>query len=1152
MKRKLFCIGMCIAMIVTLMPTAAFAAQTGAMQGVIAVASENDTGDQIEYTYSAPQEEIMRLPYSTSWWYSYGTDHAGNFEGAKDITEAEIIIEKDEKQLGHKKFSLGKEIVTEGEIPGIYYSIWHDEENGKLTSIDYSFHFDLDLDAYKHLTTLAGTYQITVNWLAGGQNYTASVQYVLRKDQVLTEINQIEYDNAGYVSNIWSKQYYTGSEVQYPYNPLESYGYQNADDGRYAREIVKRYVFTDCDYDGFFQFERCETAEMEGIFCKGEPIVYDAETKLVPLEVHPKLITAEMIGQSAVLVFKNGTVEKTITVTISEEENNFLQEGTLYAVSSGRVQLADEAGDVVRIYCGESGELSEMLKTKINMRLDETDVVSFVTYQNRKLHQRLASELSKEDTALLNMTYYEASGIKTYELTPMKCGSVDIKAAGAEASPVTCSFTLPEIGFYRSAERSEAHYLGDEFHFKTAYDKEQDGSEAYVYLIVPTCGYREDQIKVSCGRWNTDGAFNVWEEETVKGITIDAPTIQTFPDGTTYAISKISVSRDYRNDDQKWQRFGIVYNGGEGVNARNLRIYDSEEILEDEQLYWFYKDGVTPMEDGKLKVSNENDGSIGDKAMKQEDWPNKSGKMIGYFAIKNGADFYALRDVKAAETAGIPCTVSASADEPYVYTILWSDFGTYLFAANAGGKTYYFHLSAKLPKVGFYSHPERNEKNCIDQEFHFIDAEERNEEGTEAYFYLIAHTKDYPISQIKASFGSWQNQGDGQTHWQDKIIPGISMDAPELKTFGSADETYAVWKLTVTRDYQKESLYHPFAVFYGDSGTLYEGTEIRIYDAAEIPQKEKLYWFNPEQVQVRSNGRLYAEGRDLNELAIHGEKTDSRSAASYGYFAVLLADGSYQAIPTDKITVPKEMRIYEANNKYMSLLEWGGYGEYMITAAYDGQSYRMPWIVYASNYGFFLSKEVNEDSKLGCKFSFNYAREKSKDGNEAYFYMIGDFYGGQGQTSEIKIINGALGNVHEMRDNEIEGITFGETEMMEYGDNTYFVCRVTVPKTFDASKELWIGLCYGEIGEGYYWYSNLSILGGAYFFGDADGNKKVDFSDVLYMKRYLANWEKYQNISETADTNASEGINLEDLMILERHVAGWKGYAMLPYVENVF
>lgn len=64
--------------------------------------------------------------------------------------------------------------------------------------------------------------------------------------------------------------------------------------------------------------------------------------------------------------------------------------------------------------------------------------------------------------------------------------------------------------------------------------------------------------------------------------------------------------------------------------------------------------------------------------------------------------------------------------------------------------------------------------------------------------------------------------------------------------------------------------------------------------------------------------------------------------------------------------------------------------------------------------------------------------------------------------------------------------------------------------------------------------------------GDVDENRKVDFADALYFKRYLANWSRYQDISlKTADIDSNNAITTADLIILERHIAGWKEYQNL-------
>lgn len=69
--------------------------------------------------------------------------------------------------------------------------------------------------------------------------------------------------------------------------------------------------------------------------------------------------------------------------------------------------------------------------------------------------------------------------------------------------------------------------------------------------------------------------------------------------------------------------------------------------------------------------------------------------------------------------------------------------------------------------------------------------------------------------------------------------------------------------------------------------------------------------------------------------------------------------------------------------------------------------------------------------------------------------------------------------------------------------------------------------------------------------GDVDENRKVDFADALYFKRYLANWSKYQDVSlKTANLDSDNEITPADLIILERHIAGWTGYQNIPQNQS--
>lgn len=115
-----------------------------------------------------------------------------------------------------------------------------------------------------------------------------------------------------------------------------------------------------------------------------------------------------------------------------------------------------------------------------------------------------------------------------------------------------------------------------------------------------------------------------------------------------------------------------------------------------------------------------------------------------------------------------------------------------------------------------------------------------------------------------------------------------------------------------------------------------------------------------------------------------------------------------------------------------------------------------------------------------------------------------------------------------------------EALMKKIGAKTYSLKKQASTISFDAYSE---GLKTG---------SNVEIRAKfKLLLGDINGNLKVDLTDVLYLKRYLAGWDKYQNIDRAkADLNADGEITSADLMILERHTAGWKDYQSLPYSDK--
>lgn len=69
-----------------------------------------------------------------------------------------------------------------------------------------------------------------------------------------------------------------------------------------------------------------------------------------------------------------------------------------------------------------------------------------------------------------------------------------------------------------------------------------------------------------------------------------------------------------------------------------------------------------------------------------------------------------------------------------------------------------------------------------------------------------------------------------------------------------------------------------------------------------------------------------------------------------------------------------------------------------------------------------------------------------------------------------------------------------------------------------------------------------------YLCGDVNDDGKVNNLDRVYLTRYLAKWNDYQNINlSAADVNLDGRVNNLDKVILTRYLAKWGEYPSLPY-----
>ena len=61
--------------------------------------------------------------------------------------------------------------------------------------------------------------------------------------------------------------------------------------------------------------------------------------------------------------------------------------------------------------------------------------------------------------------------------------------------------------------------------------------------------------------------------------------------------------------------------------------------------------------------------------------------------------------------------------------------------------------------------------------------------------------------------------------------------------------------------------------------------------------------------------------------------------------------------------------------------------------------------------------------------------------------------------------------------------------------------------------------------------------------GDVNGDNKVDYIDLTILARYLAGWDKYKNLPDTADVSGDGTVTAIDRMILARYLKEYAAFA---------
>ena len=1047
MKRKLFCVWMCIAMIVTLMPSMAFAKETSAspevqatstsnaIAGSIAVVSWDENGQE---SYDTSGATMQVYPGASTEYCAFGTGTGDAFQPMEASPDTcTISVQKDSwENVQTKNDSSYADPLYEGAFLG-----WYDSEEGAV-------YLGYNQNAVLLGTETYGEYHISITWTQNEKTYEASTTLTLQKADSLVRGFFSNFPEDYDRENGFSRSWYTWSildqntEGQYQLDYEPYYDYQESYTVLYAdgEHGILNYVRSDCNVDGLFTL--------------GEAVAYKEGLEITPLQIDYSKLTAEMIDQSYTLTFSS-TTGQTVTCNVVVTKRNQLEElvdGQVYLVRDGIVK---EDG---RLYISNQDEsVQDLVKSEFVDRIKrEMEITRYHFGIWNKTNSSFTPVGISCDDAAVTISGSKEQGYELY--AEQETTGTFVTTDGIH---IRYTFSLPEAGFYRMPARTSENYLGDEIYL--AEEMVTDGHYRFYYMVQAKNPFQKEELDVT--------------HRQMEGVTVS--TADDWTDSVnnqTYYVWEVQVDSQATFDEE----FRMSVSGkkdGQEFDANDwLTIYDINAVPESQQLYWLSDNwNVNAMDDGKLQLQDDANGSLDGYANRQENWAGKNGSISGYFAVKKGDDFYALKNVQLTETEGMALTVSDPEADPFLYTISWMNFGTYHFAAETEGKEYRFVFNATLPDVGFYSTDIRSEEKCIGNEFHYIDAVEKNADSTEAYFYLIAPTYNYSLNQISVSFGRWLSEEETEDLvWAAKKVFGMEIGTPQMAAFDN--EKYAVWKITVSDAYQNPyGNWQELRIIYG-SGTEERNTGLHVFSSTEIPEKEQLYWFYySSAIDVDENGKMSLSSDSTGSLADRAAVRTSysnKSDSHEGYFAVK-KDGEYYALQTVQTSETEGISLNaSADIPYLYKVEWSKFGEYLITATDDNETkYRMNFSVILPEIGFYSTATRNEGTYIGNEFHYIDAVEKNANNTEAYFYLIAPTYDYslnkisasfgewliQGETDDT----GDDDNVWVEK--EISGVKIETPQIGTFGNEEYAVWKITVSDSYQNpyNDEQYLRTIYG-------------------------------------------------------------------------------------------
>lgn len=1068
--------------------------------------------DADNYYFSATETVYASAGGDGSYYY-LGTKSGDHFTevNSEQLESCTMTVKKDGVVQGKTVVSTADGITQKELITGIDYGISY--EQGKATNevlqIYSGLSFYLSSEATKDYQAVCGTYTIEAAWTENGENYTAATEMTVIPGKVLSEICWMTKDENGVIDSMYANDTEASQGLTVQYSPFKSYmetQWNEETDAEEQEEVTESYIYTDSDVSGIFDFIGVEGSSDDvasaaaGVFATGEKLLFDSQTQVVPLVVHRKNISSDMIGKTFSLQFRNGERIATVTAKIENEDANIsLEENKLYAfrTSGGVVSEIDAAGN---IKLNSNANLQQDVQTHIEISADEGGSYVFAVYQEGKL-QAVKLKIENENKPM----QVEAVGDYEYVLEGLQPGECVLHAADDALLSILCRVGLPERGIYASRERSENAYLDSEFHFINAKQKKSDNSEAYFYVMMPK--YNSDIIKtqndltISFARYNNDK--DDWVLRNEDGIYFTQDGIYTDADnGKDYYVWKVTVQEKYA-DDQRG-KYIRVYGGlsqdeesGETYYgySRNiwLHIYDSQEIDKEHQLYWVDNYRCNVNADGRL-ASKDSETEVRGYELDGV-WSYGDQNTGGYIAIRKTEEgktvYYAMKQLSIPDA--LKDSIKCVDETGFLYNIEFNVLGSYQIFVMYEGEKYKANIITKRPNIGFYKTASNSveEGNLLENELVFS-ALGKNADETEAYFYVI--TGD-PISSSKIKTIDWYEEGD-TWHQRDITVEGLSFE-----DLGELEDGCHIWKAVLDRAAFKTS---DFLIWVdGDSSRIWIG------DASTKTKEQQIYWIDKNEVSSVSetDGLLKAESRQFFTADIID--TDLRGNVT-GYFAIFNQDGYYAVDPT---TLPKGIN-RDATSAYLYEIDVDLSQKYEV--AYDDGEQERSGSFQLQYFGLeaFSSLQLTKAANVQVEAKF---KELAKDENgNAYFYVLTHEIGKNQRLVFCEWVPDEEGNETIKKDVSVEGLSISDTyETLQYGEQNCLAWKVSIDKdNFNPQNGYIIQGFLTETGEEDSWSATIEIYANSYveppkqmYWIDYDEHLQLNSDGIISVKNDSQEYE---------------------------------------------